>query len=218
MLPLIHVIDFEGSLRSGVVEFGVVTWQAGRPLRLATRLCAPKARILDAERAVHGLGGAELVGRDPFSSAWEEFCALREAGVLAAHSASAEDTLVRATWPFPRAVPDWLSPGNKVASWGPWVDTERLAARWFAQSGRTSATKLETVVSELKLQAELDDVAGELCPPTRRTWHCAPYDALASALVLAKLWELLGRPDPRTLLAWSAPAAGRAAMEQPELF
>jgi len=44
-----------------------------------------------------------------------------------------------------------------------------------------------------RLTPRLDALAAEHCPPNRRRYHCALYDALAAALVLRALCGLEGR-------------------------
>ena len=52
---------------------------------------------------------------------------------------------------------------------------------------------LSSLVSALRLTPRLDALAAEHCPPNRRRYHCALYDALAAALVLRALCGLEGR-------------------------
>lgn len=212
--PLIHVVDFEGSLRTGVVEFGVVTLDRFQIKSVHTRLCRNRGAISDREHALHRLGDEDLHNYEPFESEWERFLELRQTGVLAAHSAAAEDTLLRGTWRFPRAVPDWLSGAGEVVDWGPWIDTERL---WREIAAPGASGRLESVVNELGLEAALEQAALRWCPRDRRQWHCAPYDALAAALVLERLAGHFAK-DTRWMLALSAPAESREGVGQGELF
>lgn len=214
----VHVIDFEGNARTGVVEFGVVTLREGRIAGVVTRLCRPRSRLAKAEIAVHGLNEATLANSEPFENEWPLFAKLRETGVLAAHFSATEHALLRATWPVPRLSPDFLEPGRETAEWGPWLDTGRLAGERLRD---LPSAALEDVVAALRLQPSLDHAAREWCPVDRRRFHCAAFDALASALVLV---ELAGNDDGEPLslaqlLAWStADPARRAARTQRELF
>ena len=75
-------------------------------------------------------------------------------------------------------------PAEHAAEWGPWIDTGRLYAQFHPQlpSGR-----LEDLVRACGLQAPLDALAAAHCPAARRHYHAALYDALAGALLLARL-------------------------------
>jgi DNA polymerase-3 subunit epsilon len=54
-------------------------------------------------------------------------------------------------------------------------------------------------------QHRLDEWAAVHCPETRRKYHCALYDALASALLIVRLFEqnILQPADWQQLLWWS---------------
>ena len=77
-----------------------------------------------------------------------------------------------------------------VAEWGPWIDTCRLARAWAPSLGDF---RLGQLVADLRLGGRLDALAAQHCPPKRRRFHCALYDALAAALVLRALCALEGR-------------------------
>lgn len=180
----IHFIDFEGSLGSGVLEYGVATLVGGAVRGVQTRLCAPVGRIERSDSEVHGLGASELAGFAPFKDDWEVFASLREAGPLAAHYAGAENSLLRSAWAYPRSSPDFATPGMRVIDWGPWIDTARIYSQLYPamESGR-----LESLVRACGLQGELDHLAAAHCPPGRRRYHAALYDALGGALLLNSL-------------------------------
>jgi DNA polymerase III epsilon subunit-like protein len=210
-VPL-HVLDFEGGPRTGVVEFGAVTLLGGRLVGLATAACAPRTDIPPEETRCHGLATADLRGRRPFEARWDDFQSLRASGLLAAHQASVEARLLAATWPHPAAVPAVSETAEARAEWGPWIDTLALARRRRPGLGDYS---LEHLVARLGLEAGLAETAVRLCPEGRRRYHAAGFDALAAALVLLALAgpaEPLGR-----LLADSAPAGSDAARGQGEL-
>jgi len=180
----VFFIDFEGSLASGVLEYGVATLLGGRVTSAVTRLCAPTGRIRAEDTKVHGLTEASLARCEPFSADWELFAQFREKGPLAAHYAGAESSLIRSTWPYPRNSPDFARPGGHLIDWGPWIDTARIYAQLYPNldSGR-----LEALVSASGLQSELDSLAAAHCPAGLRLYHAALYDALAGALLLASL-------------------------------
>lgn len=186
----IHVVDFEGSPRTGVVEFGVATLLGGEVVSTSTRLHAPRAPVPAIDTQCHGLGARDLAGAPPFESEWDHWVSLRRSGLLAAHNASVEAGLLRGTWARPSAVPAFVGEAAAVAEWGPWVDTCRLARSWAPTLGDY---RLSSLIAVLRLGPRLEALASEHCPPRRRRYHCALYDALAAALVLRALCGQEGR-------------------------
>lgn len=180
----VFFIDFEGSQDSGVLEYGIATLHGGRVTAALTRLCAPTGRVRTEDTEIHGLEASFLASSPPFSADWEVFADRREQGPLAAHYAGAEHSLIRSIWPYPRSSPDFARPGRRIADWGPWIDSARIYAQLYPklESGR-----LEAIVSACGLQADLDALAETHCPPGRRRYHAALYDALAGALLLGSL-------------------------------
>lgn len=214
----IFFVDFEGNCTSGILEYGVATVHRGVITEAQTRLCAPAGVIRATDTAVHGLAAAQLTGRRSFTDEWEYFADLRSAGPLAAHYAGVENALLKSVWPYPRNAPDFAHPGERIVEWGPWVDTARIYAQLFPQldSGR-----LEALVAACGLQAELDVLARQFCPPERRRYHAALYDALAGALLLAILARdsQVGAMTTMQLLALSTfDPDKRDALQQRELF
>jgi DNA polymerase-3 subunit epsilon len=187
---LIHVIDFEGSARTGVVESGVVSLYDGEVVGTQTALFASRTKISAIETQCHGLLDKDLKGLPLFETAWDDWVALRRGGVLAAHNATVEFNLLRGTWPRPPAVPSWSTEGTLVAEWGPWIDTCRLARAWMPSLGDY---RLASLIETLQLGARLEVLAQQHCPASRRRYHCALFDALAAALVLKTLGGLEGR-------------------------
>ena len=180
----IHFVDFEGSVASGILEYGVATLLGGRITATETRPCAPTGRIRPEDTLIHGLSEESLARHEPFSADWELFARYRESGPLAAHFAGAEGSLLRATWPYPRNSPDFARPGGRVIEWGPWIDTGRIYSQLYPNQ---DSARLEALVVAGGLQGELDLLAEKHCPIGRRSYHCALYDALAGALLLASL-------------------------------
>lgn len=214
----IHFIDFEGNATSGILEFGVVTLRGGEIVGAHTRLCRATGRITAEETAVHGLGGEALVSLAYFASEWERFADLRATGPLAAHFASVENSLLRRVWPYPNQVPDFARPGKMATEWGPWIDTGQLYPQFFPQFG---SFRLGDLIARGGLQAELETVALQHCPPERRRYHAALYDALAGALLLR---ALLRRPEfaeatvPWLLQMSTQDGDKRDALQQGSLF
>jgi DNA polymerase III epsilon subunit-like protein len=196
----IFFLDFEGSLGSGILEYGAVTLLGGRIVEAKTRLCGATGRVRAEDTAVHGLRAEALAAHPPLAHDWEYFAGLRERGPLAAHYAGAENSLLKSVWPYPRSSPDFARPGEQAIDWGPWIDSARIYAQLRPSAGSGG---LEAVVQGSGLQAELDALAAVHCPPGRRGYHTALYDALAGALLLAALAR-----DPRwadyTVMRWLA--------------
>ena len=181
---LIHFVDFEGSVASGILEYGVVTLRGAEILSSETRLCRAIGRVRPEDAAVHGLDAAAVAEHAPFAEEFERFARWRETGPLAAHFANAENTLIKSAWPYPRTSPDFARAGASLAEWGPWIDTGRLYPQLYPA---LASVKLADVVAAFGLQAELDALATARCPDGRRHYHCALYDALAGALLLSRL-------------------------------
>lgn len=214
----IHFIDFEGSRASGILEFGVVTLRGGAVTETRTRKCAATGRVSAEDEAVHGLSAAAVAAEAPFAVEWDYFARLRETGPLAAHFANAENSLLKSVWAYPRQAPDFARPGRALAEWGPWIDTGRLYPQFWPQLGEG---RLEELVAGCGLQAELEMLAARHCPPDRRRYHAALYDALAGALLLL---TLLKRPEfsaatlPWLLQMSTLDAEKRSALQQGDLF
>ncbi len=214
----IHFIDFEGNATSGIIEFGVVTLQAGEINATRTRLCAALGRVRPEETAVHGLDAPALAGSAPFKDEWEYFAGLRASGPLAAHFAQAENHLLKSVWAYPRTAPDFARPGKTATEWGPWIDTGRLYPQFFPALGDG---KLEELITAVGLQAELDAAATAHCPMNRRHYHAALYDALAGALLLRSLLqrtEMKEATIPWLLQMSTLDGDKRDALQQDDLF
>ena len=214
----IHVIDFEGSRQSGIVEYGVVTLHGAEIVAAHTRLCAPIGTISDRDRMQHGISEQAAAGAAPFDAEWRLFAELRATGPLCAHNAAVEDGLLRTVWPYPRDSPDFSADGQRTASWGPWLDTLYLYRRIYPQ---LESHKLGDLIGLFGLQASLDEQAQLYCPQKRQRYHCALYDTLASALLLRRLYQ---EPALQALsLRWlflqsSTTDAARDSMGQQSLF
>lgn len=186
----IHVVDFEGSARTGVLEYGVATLLGGEVISASTSLHAARGEIPALDTQCHGLAQRDVAGLPPFESEWDHWVSLRRTGLFAAHNATVESGLLRGTWARPPSVPSFVGDPAPVAEWGPWLDTCRLARAWAPTLGDF---KLSALVNTLRLGGRLEALAAIHCPPRRRRYHCALYDALAAALVLRALCHLEGR-------------------------
>ncbi len=185
----LHILDFEGNTRCGIVEYGVVTLVAGRIVDVQTRLCRGDGPIDPVDSRLHGIRNRDLLDHEPVESDWLFFSGLRRTGPLGAHHAPVEDSLIRKVWPYPGPVPDFLNGGEMLNDWGPWIDTRRLYAHLFPD---LDSHQLMDLVRLFHLEEELSGLAGEYCPETRRKHHCALHDALASALLLKQVYRLPG--------------------------
>lgn len=214
----VHFVDFEGSLTSGILEYGVVTLHNGQVVSTRSRLCRPAGRIRAEDALVHGLGEADLTGCAPFADEFESFASWRETGPLAAHFAGAENSLLKAVWPYGRAATDFSRPGERTQEWGPWIDTGALYRQFYPG---LESLRLVELVAICGLQAALNEQAAQHCPASRRKYHAALYDALAGALLLASLAREppLAKLSTMQLLALSTlDGERRAAMQQGNLF
>jgi len=214
----IFFIDFEGSRVSGILEYGVVTLLNGQVRETRTRLCRATGRVRAEDTAVHGLREEMVAAQAPLADDWEYFAGLRERGPLAAHYAGVENGLLKSVWPYPRPSPDFARPGARIVDWGPWIDSARLAAQLHP---RLEGGGLETAVAAFDLKGELDALAAVQCPSARRAYHCALYDALAGALILAVLardpkWSLLTTMQLLTLSTLNPEK--RSALQQDTLW
>ena len=215
---LIHFIDFEGSTVSGILEYGIVSMQAGEIRATSTRKCCSTGRVRPEDVAVHGLDESQVAHEAPFAGEFERFAGLRETGPLAAHFAQAENTLLKSVWPYARKAADYARSGHSTNEWGPWVDTGRLYPQLYAS---IASAKLSELIEVFQLQADLDRVAREHCPADRCHYHAALYDALAGALLLRRLGTESGIAGQSMgwLLTMSTLDPGkREAMTQGDLF
>ena len=214
----IHFLDFEGSLAGGVVEYGVAVLLDGEVVETATRLCRPSGAIRREDSAVHGIIEPDVAGAAPLADDWDRFAGWRQRGPMAAHFAGTENALLKATWPYARQSPDYTHAGVATNNWGPWIDTGRLLPQLFRGIG---SAKLEDLVTQFALEPELLVLAARHCPPARRHYHAALYDALAAALLLR---AALSRPEfeaatiPWLLELSSLGPARRESLRQGELF
>src|SRR5437763_1131424 len=91
----IHFIDFEGSLSSGILEYGVVTLKGGEIVHTRTRLCRAIGRIRPDDVLVHKLEEESLAPCAPFTDDFDYFMSIRETGPLAARYAHAENSMLK---------------------------------------------------------------------------------------------------------------------------
>lgn len=213
----IHVLDFEGCLRSGILEYGAVMLRGGQIVETQTRLCRPVGIVEAADIAVHHIQPSQVAKAELFSTEWDRFCMLRKTGPFAAHFAGAENHLLKSVWPYPPPSPDFGCRGRSINDWGPWIDTGRIYGNLFPE---LESANLQALIEAFGYQAELDVLAEERCPRDRCAFHAALYDALAAALLLLKLLdrEEFSRVSLTWLIQMSCGARGRERMAQQDLF
>ncbi|MGC4072313.1 MAG: hypothetical protein QM760_07320 [Nibricoccus sp.] len=85
----IHFVDFEGSVASGILEYGVVTLHGGLVVETQTRLCRATGKVRAEDEAVHGISAEAVSKTAPFADEFSRFGTLRASGPLAAHYAHA---------------------------------------------------------------------------------------------------------------------------------
>jgi len=184
----VTVIDFEGSLKYGVVEFGAVLLENGVIQSVHTALCRPEAPISPKDVLVHGLKESMLSNEPGFGQFQDLFYDFRFRGLMAAHHAPVENALLSRYWntvPV-KAVEGHLLPSR--GSWGPWLDS-RIIFQHFYKLGDYS---LMALINTFQLSERLNDLAEIYCPEHRRKPHCALFDAFASTLLLVFTLENLG--------------------------
>ena len=120
---------------------------------------------------VHGITTADLAGAPTMLSLWPEVKARLGGRLMVAHGAGTEKRFLRA---YP------------MHGFGPWVDTLKLARRFWPGVRDYS---LETLILAGSLKNELQAA----CPG--RHFHDALYDAVASLLVLRHLIVHAGLAD-----------------------
>ncbi len=203
----IHVLDFEGSRQSGVVEYGVATLRDGKIIATHTRLCAPSGPMAAAESALHGIAEKDAAAAAPFAAEGTLVAHLRQTGPFAAHHAPIERSLLRRVWPVPPASPDFgaavPSQAPRLSDWGPWLDTRRIYEHLYP---KLPSYQLGELIPTFALTDELSALAAVHCPRNRRRAHCALFDALAAALLLGRLAR---EPPLATVpLAWLLARSG----------
>ena len=177
----IYLVDFEGNLAGGIVEYGLVRLSLTQGIiEVNTRLCKPQVPILLRESKCHGIFNQDLVHCPSFTEDLTQFMCAHKQGIFCAHNAIFENQMLCKYCPFP-PVNEGLYVRDEKLGWGPWIDTYGLYKRLLPPK---TNCKLEHLVSRYHLDEELCLLAEKYCPLNRRQYHCALFDALASALLL----------------------------------
>ncbi len=211
---LIHVVDFEGSSRCGVIEFGVVTLDRDQIIDTRTSLCRANAPILPKESLLHGIRNESLENRESFDTCEGLFFAMRKNGVFAAHHAPVEDGFLSRYWTVaPSTHVELPSNLRRPGSWGPWIDTCKLAKEVWKGLESYSLTEL---VKYFDFEPRLKEFSSKYCPEDRRFAHCALYDALASAMLINLIRSETEWEDRQLIEASSSGNRSSSAQSQEE--
>ena len=126
----IYAVDFEGSLATGILEYGLVGIDSVAGVFSAEgAFCKNKGRISDAEFARHHISEREVAQCTDFINVIPRFVELRKKCFFCAHNAVFENTLLNAYCPV---VLNAHSVGSgSQTSWGPWLDTYMLYKKYF---------------------------------------------------------------------------------------
>lgn len=182
---IVHIIDFEGNLNSGVIEFGIVSIMNNEIIGFYTNFCTPLENPnLIPTRFKRNF----FIDSFPFIYYWKFFLKLRQTGILASHMSNVEDNLLKKTWPLIQESPNWFN-NEYIASWGPWIDTCKLYRFHYPNIKNYSLLNL---IKQFNLQSILYKFS-LYCPFFRRKKHCALYDAFASAILFMKLQKIYNK-------------------------
>lgn len=174
-----YAIDFEGSLTTGILEYGVVEISSKQGIcAVQTHLCKNRREIPEEERNCHGISANQLDQCLDFSAYLPQFMAWRSQNLFCSHNAIFEDSLLTYYCPVVFQAKTYLNYEKRC--WGPWLDTYNLYRRCFPNRDNT----LQTLIKMHHLEQLLFDLGKKLCPHTRNKFHCALFDALACALLL----------------------------------
>ncbi|MDR1590945.1 MAG: hypothetical protein LBR92_03045 [Puniceicoccales bacterium] len=199
MLDTIHVIDFEGNRIYGILEYGLVTLKNNTIVEFSTASCCEKFSTQVAHFTEHsrftGNGGDK-----GFEEHLPFFIKKRAEGIFCAHGASGEDRLLRRYCLTPGAIDDHLKNTQKVSqknaelatatasvvTWGPWIDTYKIYRKYYPTAQRYEVAEL---IRHFGLEKKLEEQVAKQRLSRELTFHRAPYDALATALLLQNFIE-----------------------------
>ena len=260
-----YAVDFEGSLATGILEYGLVGIDSVDGIFSAeTAFCKNRGRISDAEFAQHHISEERVATKRDFMDIVPRFLELRRKGFFCAHNAAFENALLNSYCSV--VLKAYGSVSGAQASWGPWLDTCVLHKKYFKkvlrgknsfvrtekncrcgdtdaegashkESGASQSSfpndasymhrsqalpsvSLQTLIDDCGLTEVLNNLGERFCPPDRRHWHTALYDALACALLFLNfIRSEAGRGKTlMQLLHESASEATAEALRQPTLF
>ena len=156
------------------------------------------------ETSCHGLSSEKLEPYEDFSYHLNTFLHLRKKALFCAHNAAFENRLLSEYCP----VVPWAYTVSSYPNqqWGPWLDTWFLYRKYL----KTQACTVEQLIHFCNLSELLSQLSGKFCPPDRKNFHCALFDALACALLFLNfirseegtgknLLELLQQSTPKSI-------------------
>ncbi|MDR2677058.1 MAG: hypothetical protein LBB26_00625 [Puniceicoccales bacterium] len=214
-MPEIFAVDFEGTTQDGVWEFGLVQLGQTGLINPLTKICAlPPGASFFLGKPRKSVPTSD--DTKPFQEYFSFFKSLRKRGMFAAHRASVELSLLRNIWPSPGFVPNFSeeTPSSHGLTWGPCIDTFVLCRRYFPQA---KTHTLRDAIEFFSLGNELRTLAHEMCPPDRRIFHCALFDAIGCALILRHLLATVPLTLPQAV-AHSLPLKHFQSLQQGNLF
>ena len=261
----VYVADFEGSLATGILEYGLVGIDSVDGIFSAeTAFCKNRGRISDTEFAQHHISEEQVAKCGDFINVVPKFVELRAESFFCAHNAAFENALLNSYCPV--VLNTYGVGAGSQAFWGPWLDTCVLYKKYFKKvlRGKNSFVRtekncrcgdtdaegashkesgasqssfpddvsyvyrskvlpsvgLQTLIDGCGLTEVLNNLGERFCPPDRRHWHAALYDALACALLFLNFIRSEaghGKTLPQ-LLHESASEATAEALRQPTLF
>ena len=206
----VYVIDFEGSLQTGILEYGIVEVSSTNGILGAdTQLCKNKTNISHLEQECHHLKSDNLSHCSYFEDHLELFIKARQNAFFCAHNAAFENTLLSAYAPI-------LTTHHQSHTWEPWIDTYFLYKKYL----KISSCGLNDLIKIFDLGEVLEKISGKFCPPTRKNFHCALYDALACALLFLNFIRLpeIQSKSLTWLLQMSSPLKTAQELQQQQLF
>lgn len=261
----VYVVDFEGNLETGILEYGLVGIDSvGGIFSAESAFCKNRGRISDAEFAQHHISEERVAKYKDFINVVPKFVELRTKSFFCAHNAAFENALLNSYCPVVLKAQGGASGSS---SWSPWLDTCVLYKKYFkkvlrgtsrARGARKTtvdvgctdanggsddesntsqfslsenasyayrsqalpSVSLQTLIDGCGLTKVLNNLGERFCPPDRRHWHAALYDALACALLFLNFIRSeagRGKILPQ-LLHESASEATAEALRQPTLF
>lgn len=206
-IPIV-AIDFEGSRALGIVEYGAAEFLGGELVEVHTRLCCPLEKISERDAKFFDISDEQARKEKPFRDDLPLFIKLRQKGIFAAHNAIVEDSLLRAQAPSPALVPNFID-GTQTITWAPWLDSYIFCKNVYPA---LESAKLSNAIAALGLVEKLNLLAEKFCPPARRKWHCALYDAIACGLIYSHTCAQEGFEN--VSLGWLAKYSGIKGAQQ----
>ena len=181
ILPIIHVIDFEGNFNEGVQEYGIISLKYQKIIFYKTGFFDKKE---NKKMNIQSKNLKDSIGLQSFKkSCWHLFISLRKKGIFAGHYTSIENYFLNKTWSLLPLVPNWFDINQKCRTWGPWIDTYLIYKKNYPNLFNY---KLMYLIKYFQLDLILNSLANRICPVNKRKPHCALYDALATALLLKR--------------------------------